>query len=520
MSSSSDSSIHEEVHQIVGGAHGIRTQATENMSKRGVTDRSSLPPKFGVDARYWSDCHDLAEQYDKDWIESLNSHLDNLLIFAGLFAGINTAFIVISLNRLQPTPSDDTNELLRLFLRSQSVNITTDSHPWELENVAVKTSYLFSASLSCTLLAASGGLVGKQWIVSYQRPRRASTDEKRAIMRQKKYDGVKAYYFRSMIEPLALLAQLAVLLFLAGFMLYLWELHHGVAIMVMVITSAGFVGYMITLVAASFDEFCPFQTPLSALFRKIWFSSRPYLRFSARPYLRSIFTFVAEKWSGVTGVQVQTRHLGTNRDLEKTASSGEDGGDESGGSVENGQDAGLSVAGKQTQSSELEGSIDDMVEGYLRTIHWIFRTAWRKETLLEAAWNLPTLRQVALTRVTFHIQESTPRRFFGSIRAGIRRIFGHKISAVSHQEIIYETPTYERLVLLLQDSLVRLLLAGDVGNSEEIEDTLVYGRAILHCLIQSNRAVEGFKLLASRLKNYIPYGRVRVLGTRGGYATF
>ncbi|KAG8914479.1 hypothetical protein FRC02_004975, partial [Tulasnella sp. 418] len=441
------------------------------------------------------------------WTETLNSHLDNLLIFAGLFAGINTAFTVISLGLLQPTPSDDTNDLLRLFLRSQSVNVTTDGHPWELETVAVQTSYLFSASLSCTLLAALGGLVGKQWVVSYQRPGKTKTADQRAMTRQKKYDGVKAYYFRSLLDALSFLIQLAVLLFLMGFMLYLWDLHHGVAIMVIVITLAGFVGYMITLVAASFDEFCPFQTPLSTLFRKIWFSSRPYLRFSARPYLRSISAFVAEKWSGCTGVQVRTRHLGTNRDLEQNASSREDGGDESGGSVENGQDAGLDVAGKQPQTSELEGSINDTnLESYVRSIRWIFKTASKEETLLEAAWNLPTLRQVALTKVIFHIQESALRRFFGSIRAGIRRIFGRNISTVPKQEIIYETPTYERLILLLQDSLVRLLLAGDVGNSEEIEDTLVYGRAILHCLIQSNRAAEGFKLLASRLKNYIPYG--------------
>lgn len=86
---------------------------------RRVEDHNYVPsmaPSFGQIGDFWSRYDRLADQTDKEMSKNLNGNLDVLLIFAGLFSAVNTAFISLSIPSLSPTSSDETNNLLRLLV--------------------------------------------------------------------------------------------------------------------------------------------------------------------------------------------------------------------------------------------------------------------------------------------------------------------------------------------------------------------------------------------------------------------
>ncbi|KAG9021290.1 hypothetical protein FS837_007380, partial [Tulasnella sp. UAMH 9824] len=66
--------------------------------------------QFGQDGGKFYRAYDaLAEEIDEDTAKSLKEQLDEMLIFAGLFAGVDSAFLALTLPLLSPDPSDDTN---------------------------------------------------------------------------------------------------------------------------------------------------------------------------------------------------------------------------------------------------------------------------------------------------------------------------------------------------------------------------------------------------------------------------
>ncbi|KAJ8582769.1 hypothetical protein M405DRAFT_713119, partial [Rhizopogon salebrosus TDB-379] len=117
-------------------------------------------------SKFWASYQKVSSQHDDEMLERCNGNMDIVLIFAGLFSAINTAFIIA----FQPNPVDTTNILLE-----QLIQIATYGpiaiQPATLSSV---TSYtppspnfwtqaLAYVSLSFSLLAALGAVLGKQW---------------------------------------------------------------------------------------------------------------------------------------------------------------------------------------------------------------------------------------------------------------------------------------------------------------------------------------------------------------------
>ncbi|KAJ7626876.1 hypothetical protein FB45DRAFT_835189 [Roridomyces roridus] len=67
-----------------------------------------IPKKQKLPSVYISE----AEKYDKALVESWKSDMDGMLIFAGLFSAILTAFIIEGYKTLSPDTGDDTVALL------------------------------------------------------------------------------------------------------------------------------------------------------------------------------------------------------------------------------------------------------------------------------------------------------------------------------------------------------------------------------------------------------------------------
>ncbi|KAG1862342.1 uncharacterized protein F5891DRAFT_910962, partial [Suillus fuscotomentosus] len=96
--------------------------------------------------------------------------MDIVLIFSGLFSAVSTGFIVAMESNLSPDPSDTTNYLLKQLVQIGLGNLaeagTAPADPastWSPSASAVRIQLVAYASLSMSLLAAFGAVLGKQW---------------------------------------------------------------------------------------------------------------------------------------------------------------------------------------------------------------------------------------------------------------------------------------------------------------------------------------------------------------------
>ncbi|KIO18703.1 hypothetical protein M407DRAFT_83636, partial [Tulasnella calospora MUT 4182] len=185
---------------------------------------SSLNPEFGDARGFWNRYEELAGHNDRELSGDLNANLDNLLIFAGLFSAINTAFISFTMPSLSPDSFDRTNALLELILLKTDNGTFTRSSPsapFSPNATTVVANCLLYASLCCSLLAAAGAMLGKEWLRNFDRKGQVASLGEQARLRQKKIRAVRRWYFRESIQLFPYTLLLSVVLFFAGLVPYL-----------------------------------------------------------------------------------------------------------------------------------------------------------------------------------------------------------------------------------------------------------------------------------------------------------
>ncbi|KAG8882589.1 hypothetical protein FRB97_008098 [Tulasnella sp. 331] len=216
----------------------------------------------------------MASKSDDDMIARLNGNLDVLLIFAGLFSAVNTAFIVVALNILSAGPADQTNHLLRLLLTNGTSRAFTsdDLAPpsFRPTTAAVRQNCLFFASLACSLLAAAGTVLAKQWLQYYQRTGQTGPIREQAMKRTEKFLGAESWALSRVVESLPALLQISLVLFFAAMVDYLWGINRPVAIVMLAFASVGLFAYGFTVVVSAMNEACPFQSPFSRYLRDLY----------------------------------------------------------------------------------------------------------------------------------------------------------------------------------------------------------------------------------------------------------
>ncbi|KIO18415.1 hypothetical protein M407DRAFT_246487 [Tulasnella calospora MUT 4182] len=106
-----------------------------------LTTLPDIPKEFGDDGGHFYRYYDeLADEIDEDLVRSLKAQLDGILIFAGLFAGVNSAFLALTLPQMTADPADDSNALL----------LQTAAQPYHCFAVARRGShYPYNVDMCC-----------------------------------------------------------------------------------------------------------------------------------------------------------------------------------------------------------------------------------------------------------------------------------------------------------------------------------------------------------------------------------
>ncbi|KAG9037585.1 hypothetical protein FS837_001427 [Tulasnella sp. UAMH 9824] len=241
------------------------------------------PEEFGQDGGKFYECYDkLAADMDDDMTFVLKEQLEGLLLFAGLFAGINTSFLFLTLPMLWADGFIDpnillgqTNEILISIARGQndsSILFNADIPPryYEPSTEIVTINVLFCLSLILALVASFLAMLGRQWLFYYRKKGGGGPDRVRWAQLQR-FLGAQRWHLELILDDaLPSILQIALILFCIALVTFLRTVNLKVSTIVSIplILALAFIGG--TALCVTWDKFCPFQSPLSHLFEWIF----------------------------------------------------------------------------------------------------------------------------------------------------------------------------------------------------------------------------------------------------------
>jgi len=124
------------------------------------------------------------------------------------------------------------------------------------------------ASLSFSLLAAFGAVLGKQWLRFYKLERLGrGSPEERGKNRQQKLQALEAWHFDAVLQMFPVLLQISLLLFGISLSSYVWTQERTMTAVIIATTVLGCLFYAITLFASFLSPSFPFQTRASFILR-------------------------------------------------------------------------------------------------------------------------------------------------------------------------------------------------------------------------------------------------------------
>ncbi|KAG2135300.1 hypothetical protein DEU56DRAFT_396617, partial [Suillus clintonianus] len=250
----------------------------------GVLQDSTIASKSGKDhrSRFWGVYKRVAEEHDGEFLERYTSDMDIVLVFSGLFSAVSTSFIVAMEPNLNPNPSDTTNALLTQLVQIGLGNLTAagtaaaaPGSTWSPSPTTVWIQMIAYASLSMSLLAAFGAVLGKQWLGYYKSNRYGrGSQEERGKRRQETFDGIITWYFDAVVQSFPVLLQISLLLFGIALGANMWTEQPSIAWVIIATTVFGFLFYSLTVMACLISPACPFQTPISTILRMLRIDSK------------------------------------------------------------------------------------------------------------------------------------------------------------------------------------------------------------------------------------------------------
>ncbi|CAL1714103.1 unnamed protein product [Somion occarium] len=225
----------------------------------------------------WRTCSKRLREHDKHMVKGWKEDIDTLLVFAGLFSAVVTAFNVEAYKLLQQDPQETAVLLLGKIAGQLGSNVTSiltdpDQEVDPHSAFSRRLNTLWFASLVFSLAAASMGILVKQWLRAYVSDS-ASSPRESARIRQFRLDGLLKWKVPEIIALLPVMLQTALAFFFIGLVDLLWSLDPIVASIITVFVTASLLFLIITTILPSFNAGCPHRSPqaLSVYRTRQWF---------------------------------------------------------------------------------------------------------------------------------------------------------------------------------------------------------------------------------------------------------
>ncbi|PVF92525.1 hypothetical protein CPB86DRAFT_661039, partial [Serendipita vermifera] len=175
------------------------------------------------DAKIWEQYMNQAKISDEELSKILNSDLDSLLIFAGLFSAILSAFLIEVRKGLQEDLQVKTNNLLLTLIRIQqnpSNSVILESSSFAPTLATIRINAFWFVSLILSLLSALGASLAKGWVMQYA-SRASGVNASDACSRHCRFIGITRWHLQMIVQSLPILLHVAFFLFSAGLIILL-----------------------------------------------------------------------------------------------------------------------------------------------------------------------------------------------------------------------------------------------------------------------------------------------------------
>ncbi|KAK7030321.1 hypothetical protein VNI00_014243 [Paramarasmius palmivorus] len=161
------------------------------------------------------------KKYDDGMVLGWKEDIDTLLVFAGLFSAVVTAFLIESYQWL----SEDTTVVILTQISQQLNGTQTQSTPFTPEASSIRINCFWFLSLIFSLTSALFGLLCKQWLREHQRDVPTRTVAENLALRQLRRDSFEKWGVASFLSALPILLEIALVFFFVGVLDLLWTLH-------------------------------------------------------------------------------------------------------------------------------------------------------------------------------------------------------------------------------------------------------------------------------------------------------
>ncbi|THG99333.1 hypothetical protein EW026_g2980 [Hermanssonia centrifuga] len=221
----------------------------------------------------WASLAKTIRELDEAKMKDCKDDIDTLLIFAGLFSTVMTAFLVESYRNLLIDNNDTMVDLLQqisaqtrgyatstgFINATDTVTISDPTLPFEPSRDAIRVNVLWFASLIFSLSAASFGMLVKQWLREYMAGDYTSP-RVRIRIRQYRHPSLARWKVFEIAAILPLMLQLALGLFFAGLCVFTWSANHHVAYTSMPLVGGWALLFLFATIAPAFSPRCPYKT--------------------------------------------------------------------------------------------------------------------------------------------------------------------------------------------------------------------------------------------------------------------
>ncbi|KAI0688599.1 hypothetical protein BC835DRAFT_1284369, partial [Cytidiella melzeri] len=219
----------------------------------------------------WAAIDRVIRDYDEEKVRDCKEDIDTLLVFAGLFSAVLTAFLIESYqNLLEDTASDSLSAQRQLVAQTSSYQLqgnlinSTAAHPtppapFQPSSVAIRVNVLWFASLLFALTTASFGILVKQWLREYMAVQNPSP-QARLRLRHLRYPELSKWKIFEIAAFLPLLLQLSLALFFIGLCDFTASVHSSIGYTTLPIVIAWALCFMTVTILPLFFPRCPYRT--------------------------------------------------------------------------------------------------------------------------------------------------------------------------------------------------------------------------------------------------------------------
>lgn len=192
-----------------------------------------------------------------------------LIAKAGLFSAVLTSFIIQVYQGLQGNNAATSAKILRrISMQIEGSSDTVDALPPAQPDISVTiiaVNILWFSGLSLSLFAALFGILVKQWLHVYSQWSECAQPKNTLILRNICQEGFLRWKVPHIIGALPVLLKAALLLFVAGLVVYHWSLNYAVVGVLSALVTTLVVFTIATIVLPAFFNDFPYKSPMALL---------------------------------------------------------------------------------------------------------------------------------------------------------------------------------------------------------------------------------------------------------------